>query len=372
MQGQIDTNPPPGKQHSTMPPIPFFLNPSRRLVIQAGLATTLLPGCGGGGSLAPDLPVRDRRVPVASGVALQVRDWNAGAARLHFVLLAGLGGNARCFDSLAPALAERMDARVIAVSRRGYGLSDKPLPSATGQGYEPATLVADLRAVLDALAIDRAVMLGHSIAGNELTLFAGQHPQRTRGLVYLDTTYDYSRDDDTTDPEITLPDNPALHEPEPSAADLASLDAAMAFGRRTSKHWSPPLQAQMREALAVQPDGSVASNTPPAVAQAMVASANAFTPDYRAVRAPALVVAAYPGTQRDLFPWLSEPLADARTRADAQTLLAVLRNARAADEARLTRALPGSRLLRLHDANHADCFIEHEAAVLQALEGMRW
>lgn len=357
-----------------MPPIPFFLNPSRRLVIQAGLATTLLPGCGGGGSLASDLPARERRVPVAPGVALQVRDWNAGAARLHFVLLAGLGGNARGFDSLAPALAERMDARVIAVSRRGYGLSDKPLPSATGQGYEPATLVADLRAVLDALAIDRAVLLGHSIAGNELTLFAGQHPQRTRGLVYLDTTFDYSRDDDddTVHAGIDLPDNPALHEPEPSAADLASLDAALAFGRRTSKHWSPPLQAQMRDALAVQPDGSVASNTPPAVAQAMVASAHAFTPDYRAVHAPALVVAAYPGTPRDLFPWLTEPLADARTRADAQTLLGVLRKARAADEARLTLALPGSRLLRLHNANHADCFIEYEAAVLQALEGMRW
>ena len=370
MQGQIDPNLPLDNQHRTMPPIPFFLNPSRRLVIQAGLATTLLPGCGGGGSLASDLPVRDRHVPVAPGVALQVRDWNAGAARLHFVLLAGLGGNARGFDSLAPALAERMDARVIAVSRRGYGLSDKPLPSATGQGYEPATLVADLRAVLDALAIDRAVLVGHSIAGNELTLFAGLHPHRTRGLVYLDTTYDYSRDD-TADPDIALPDNPRLQEPEPTATDLASLDAALAFGRRTNKSWPAPLQAQMREALAVQPDGSVVSNTPPAVAQALFASANAFTPDYRAVRAPALVVAAYPGTMRDLFPWLTEPV-DTRTRADTHVLLAALRDARATDEARLTRALPGSRLLRLHDANHADCFIEHEAAVLQALEGMRW
>lgn len=354
-----------------MPPVPFFC-PSRRLVIQASLATTLLPGCGGGGSSASDIAtVRDRRVPVAPGVALQVRDWNPGAAGLHYLLLAGLGGNARGFDSLAPALAERTGARVVAVSRRGYGLSDKPLPAATGQGYEPATLVADLRAVLDALAIDRAVLVGHSIAGNELTLFADRHPQRTRGLVYLDTTFDYSRDD-AADPKITLPDNPALQEPEPTVADLASLDAALAFGRRTSKHWSAPQQAQLRDALAVQPDGSVASNTPPSVAQAMIASAHAFTPDYRAVRAPALVIAAYPGTRRDLFPWLAEPVIDARTRADAQTLLAVLREARAADEARLTRALPGSRLLRLQDANHADCFIEYEAAVLRALEDMRW
>ncbi|WP_157405902.1 hypothetical protein [Acidovorax sp. CF316] len=31
----------------------------------------------------------------------------------------------------------------------------------------------------------------------------------------------------------------------------------------------------------------------------------------------------------------------------------------------------GSHLLPLHDANHADCFIEYEAPVLRALEDMR-
>ncbi|MNW18362.1 hypothetical protein D3C71_2178990 [compost metagenome] len=42
------------------------------------------------------------------------------------------------------------------------------------------------------------------------------------------------------------------------------------------------------------------------------------------------------------------------------------------DARAIDRALPGNRLLRLQDANHADCFIEYEAAVLRALENMRW
>lgn len=310
-------------------------------------------------------------MPVAPGVWLQLRDWNAAARGPVHVLLAGLGGNARGFDSLAPALADRLRARVVAVTRRGYGLSDKPLPFASGQGYETATLVADLRATLDALAIDRAVLVGHSIAGNELTLFAGQHPQRTRGLVYMDTTYDYTRPITEVPPDGPIPINPALDDPEPTAADHASMDAAMAFARRTHKNWSAPQQAQLREALLLQPDGSVRPGTPDAVAQAMATKAHSFTPNYSAVRAPALVVAAYPSTLRDLYPWLTDAT-DARTRADAQTLLAMVRDARAADEARLTRALPGSTLLRVQDASHPDFFIEHEATVLRALEGMRW
>ena len=67
------------------------------------------------------------KVSTAPQVSLQVRDWQrAGTTGPTIVLLAGLGGNARCFDSLAPALAAR--SRVVAISRRGYGLSDKPLP----------------------------------------------------------------------------------------------------------------------------------------------------------------------------------------------------------------------------------------------------
>ena len=45
--------------------------------------------------------------------------------------------------------------------------------------------------------LDRVVLAGHSIAGNELTRFAGRHPQRVRGLVYIDATFDHTRNPGT-------------------------------------------------------------------------------------------------------------------------------------------------------------------------------
>ena len=161
----------------------------RRLLLSAGTLAALA-ACGGS-SVSPTAPVTERQIAVAPGVSLQVRDWSAaqgGAGDDVIVLLAGLGANAHAFDSLAPALAQRH--RVLAITRRGYGASGKPLP-VDDASYAPATLVADLLAVLDALHIGRIILAGHSIAGNEVTLFAGSHPQRVRGLVYLDTTFDY-------------------------------------------------------------------------------------------------------------------------------------------------------------------------------------
>ena len=41
--------------------------------------------------------------------------------------------------------------------------------------------------------IPRAILVGHSLAGGEVTLFAGKHPDRIIKLVYLDAIYDPER-----------------------------------------------------------------------------------------------------------------------------------------------------------------------------------
>ncbi|OWQ84385.1 hypothetical protein CDN99_24120 [Roseateles aquatilis] len=345
---------------------------TRRLALKTSLSAItgagLLSACGGSSEVTE---LRDRRVAVAAGVSLQVREWGPVRASLTYVLLAGLGGNARGFDSLGPALAAGHNTRVVAVSRRGYGKSDKPLPSSTGPRYDPATLVEDLRVLMDALEIDRAVLVGHSIASNELTRFAGTYPLRTRGLAYFDTTFDYTRVIPDAGIEEPQPGVSPLAEPEPGAADLASMSAAIAFSRRINKNWSAPLEAQLRDSLHELPDGRVQVNTPDDVARDMVAHAHAFSPDYRAVRARALVVSAYPSTWRDLFPWLPDKI-DANTRSEAEAMLRAVREGRAADAALLVAALPGSTLLRVENSSHADFFIEHEEPVLRALRFMQW
>jgi len=47
-------------------------------------------------------------------------------------------------------------------------------------------------AVLDALKLNRPVLAGHSIAGEELSSVGTRHPERIAGLIYLDAAYPYA------------------------------------------------------------------------------------------------------------------------------------------------------------------------------------
>src|SRR4029077_9070667 len=102
------------------------------------------------------------------------------------VFLAGLGNTAHVFDTLAPKFTARFHA--IGMTRRGFGQSERP-----DTGYDMPSRVADLVGFLDALKIQKAILVGHSIAGDELTAFAAAHPQRVIKLVYLDSAYDRSQ-----------------------------------------------------------------------------------------------------------------------------------------------------------------------------------
>ena len=71
-------------------------------------------------------------------------------------------------------------SRFILFDKRGTGLSDRP--------REPATLEArmdDVRAVMDAVGSERAVLFGTGEAGAMCALFAATYPERTLGLVLL-------------------------------------------------------------------------------------------------------------------------------------------------------------------------------------------
>ncbi len=122
-------------------------------------------------------------VAVAPGVTLEVLDWGGAGSPLLF--LSGLQDVAHGFDDFAPRFTNHY--HVLAITRRGYGAS-----SQTPSGYDLATRVADLRTVLDSLHLPRVALVGHSIAGDELTAFAAAFPDRVTRLVYLDAAYDHS------------------------------------------------------------------------------------------------------------------------------------------------------------------------------------
>jgi pimeloyl-ACP methyl ester carboxylesterase len=129
-----------------------------------------------------------RMIGVEQGVQLEVLDW--GGSGRAIVLLAGLGDTGHIFDQFAPRLISSF--HVFAVTRRGFGAS-----TTGASGFLADRLGDDVLAVLDSLKLDRPILVGHSIAGQELSSIGSRHPERVAGLVYLDGAYEYAYYDAT-------------------------------------------------------------------------------------------------------------------------------------------------------------------------------
>jgi 4,5:9,10-diseco-3-hydroxy-5,9,17-trioxoandrosta-1(10),2-diene-4-oate hydrolase len=110
--------------------------------------------------------------------AVRVRYWAAGDQGAPLVLLHGLGASVECWQENLAELGERY--RVFAVDAPGFGRSDKP--------DRPLTidyLAAFVRDFLDALALPRATLIGHSLGGAVALRFALDSPGRIDRLVLV-------------------------------------------------------------------------------------------------------------------------------------------------------------------------------------------
>jgi non-heme chloroperoxidase len=116
-------------------------------------------------------------ITVDADVRLEVLDWGGNGRTL--VLLAGLGDTAHVYDKLASWLTRHF--RVVGITRRGFGASSKP-----SAGYSAERLADDVVNALEALRIERPVLAGHSVAGEELSSIGARKGNRIAGLVYLD------------------------------------------------------------------------------------------------------------------------------------------------------------------------------------------
>jgi len=105
--------------------------------------------------------------------------WEHAGAPPPALLLHGIGNYGRTWDFVAKAVGGRM--RLIAPDARGHGDSAKP-----ETGYAPSDFAADALAILDALEIERPVVVGHSMGGGHALAFALAHPERVGRLVIVD------------------------------------------------------------------------------------------------------------------------------------------------------------------------------------------
>jgi pimeloyl-ACP methyl ester carboxylesterase len=122
-------------------------------------------------------PLRHRTIDVG-GIRLHTAEQGAGPA---VVLCHGFPGLWYSWRNQLPVLAAN-GFRAIALDMRGYGRSDRP---ADPTDYNRANTVADLVGLLDALAIDEAVFVGHDF-GAALTWDLPQWaPGRVKALIQL-------------------------------------------------------------------------------------------------------------------------------------------------------------------------------------------
>jgi pimeloyl-ACP methyl ester carboxylesterase len=131
-------------------------------------------------------PHKVQFVTVEEGVQLEVLEWGGSGRPLIF--LAGAGDTAHAFDNFAPKFTGQN--HVYGITRRGSGASSKPAPA--NGNYSADRLGDDVLAVMRALRIERPVLVGHSIAGEELSSIGSRFPNKVSGLIYLDAVASWS------------------------------------------------------------------------------------------------------------------------------------------------------------------------------------
>lgn len=290
----------------------------------------------------------ERFVTVEPGVKLQVLDW--GGSGRPVVLLAGEGSTAHEFDSFAPKLTAKY--HVYGITRRGFGKSSMPSP--TAENYSAERLGKDVLAVIEQLKLERPVLVGHSIAGEELSYIGTTSPRSVTGLVYLDAAQGYAfYDPAVSNPEI---DYYVLRR------DLEQLAAirSMSINDRKSllnniAEMLPRFEKDLdsiRQFVAATPANEpVPPHTP--VEMAIQLGEQAFG----GLKCPVLAISAVPHSFGNRFKNNPSALKAAQIRDEART--SALADA-------FQKANPQATVLRIRDASHA-IFISNETEVIRAM-----
>jgi pimeloyl-ACP methyl ester carboxylesterase len=114
---------------------------------------------------------------------LEVLDW--GGKGKPIIFLAGCGNTPHNFEDFAPRFTNNY--HVYGITRRGFGNSER-----VNVGFSTDTLLQDIIKVMDSLQLKKVILIGHSIAGDELSTFARQYPNKVSAIVFLDAALDHA------------------------------------------------------------------------------------------------------------------------------------------------------------------------------------
>jgi pimeloyl-ACP methyl ester carboxylesterase len=254
--------------------------------------------------------------------------------------------------------------------------------------------IEDILDVMSQLKIEKPVLIGHSIGGEELSFIGTRHPKRVAALIYPDAAYTYAFYDAAGDYEASLtdlqqkidalaktPEDTALMNqvrgalPQfddnlkrkvnraenplppafapPSAADKANFTAMTA--RLALAVGGTPPDAEPHESFLTTPEGSVgAPNAAPEAGGAILKSIEHYSAP---IPLPILAIMGYPQSKGPNFHLDIPKNIAAGAAADAD-------QARQIDA--FERGQPTARVVRIANANHY-IFISNETQVVSEM-----
>jgi non-heme chloroperoxidase len=295
---------------------------------------------------------KTRFVSVERNLRLEVLDW--GGRGQPIVLLAGGGQTAHIFDDFAPKLAT--SSHVYGITRRGYGSSGYSAANPSDDRFGD-----DVFTVMDVLKLKRPILIGHSIAGAELSSVANNHPGRIAGLVYLDAAYSYAFDNGKGADAREMQALRAPQPPPPEPADLASFTALQKYFERVDGFRFP--EAELRQEWESTAGGRVIKQRD-FPGNAMLYSLFMDPRKYTSIPVPALLIFSNPHSQG---PWV-EGSTDASVRTAADAYSAALAGLTDRQEKAVKDAVPAAHMVTLPNANHF-VFLSNPADVLREIRG---
>lgn len=288
-------------------------------------------------------------VTVDKDVKLEVVDW--GGPGRPLILLGGLGATAHVFDAFAPKLAAKY--HVYGITRRGFGASSVP-----ASGYSADRLGDDVLAVIDALKINRPVLVGHSMAGEELSSVGSRHPEKVAGLIYLDAAYAYAFYDPSSGNLMIdalelrkkidrLVNGTGSPDPRPLVADLL----------QSVPQFESDLQKAQENLQTMPAPPKAAAEPPEPEVPYPLRAIPAGMQKYTSVDVPVLAIFADPHAFAGLFE--NDPAG--RAKAEAEDSARIEAQAKAVE-----KEAPSSHVVRVAHATH-NIFMSNEADVLREI-----
>lgn len=214
---------------------------------------------------------------------IEVLDFGGSGQAILF--LTGLGNSAHVFVDFAPKFTDKF--HVYAMTRRGFGASDQ-----TVNGYGIDTLSKDIFAVVKALDLIKIILIGHSIAGDEISKFASSYPGKADKIIYMDAAYDRMTMNDTSLPAPAFPNL--------TTKDSSSVENLNAFVLKVTGVMMPDEELKNTELFSK--DGKFVKHVSPDSIQGLIMRGIEH-PDYKDISCPALAIYAVHKSVKEIFPF---------------------------------------------------------------------